>query len=970
MTLKTYRFFSVLFGFVLVALFITEPLNAIQNEIVDQNKLRTGKLPNGLTYYIQSNPYPAKRAFLWLSVNAGSIQEDEDQLGFAHLLEHMAFNGTKNFPGNTLIDVIEKAGMNFGADLNAYTSFDETVYQLTIPTDDSLVFSQGMQIIDDWASGRILNDSVSVAGERGVVLGEWRTRLLDSVRTRFQKENLERIYGKGSRYLERIPIGSPDLLKEATPGPLIRYYKDWYRPDNMAIIAVGDFDADLVEKDIIKRFSDLPPVQNPREFIRPTGLKSDTTIVNLIKDKINFHMFEMSWLVPPPSQNIEDMVRRELLEDIFIPHIQRSLTRLSKLERRPFAQALIGKQALADRSSSEKYIIRLVAHPDSVLSGAATILKEIETISQHGLRDVDMEVARASILRRLQQDVDGSSAISSRELAQKYSRHFLTGHGNLVSPAEKLSIAKRILPTIKNTDLSEVASAWKGKRERIVTVYSPTFSPLRFVTESQVNRLLDSIGALSLDKPTSATIASSMATVVSDLKKVAGKPGRIEKRSTIPGSNVNIWNLSNGATVVYKETSSNPDEVIIHAYSVGGHSLLPDTLFYSPGRLVAMLMTAAGGFGDMKRDDLLKQASLTGLREFNVSINAFDEEVHVSGSPRELELMFQMIHHQFYDPSVDTNALNEWRRSGFNTLSASKNDQIIARLGISNRRLSLPQPVNVPFVDINQAMRVYKDRFGDASDFTFYIVGAADDQKKVESLVERYIANLPSNPTSTPEKPSDFNIFPPVGVGASVNNYGSFAERANLELNFFSSIPADLLPDGDIISERNKLSVLTYILNRRLRNKLREEMAVTYGVGSGITYYQIPDPRMVLSLTLVTDPSMIDTSSKVIWEEIERIKRLGPTSEELEIAKVSFDRKLENSMNQNTWWVEQFKSAQFLGLPIERIVTPVVPLFNSQEIAATATVYLDKMLFSQRIVKPSKKVMKEAAEAREKKDKP
>lgn len=935
------------------------------NPVRKVQPLRTGKLPNGMTYYVQANPHPAKRAFIWLAVDAGSVHEDDDQKGFAHLLEHMAFNGTENFPENVLIDVIEKAGMAFGADLNAFTSFDETVYQLSIPTDDPTIFAQGMQIVDDWANGRILNDSNEVVAERGVVLGEWRThQTVDTAFKRFQLENLARVFGEGSKYNERLPIGDPELLRNANPAELIRFYEDWYHPENMAIIVVGDFDADAVEADVKARFGVTPKKKNPRPFKRPEIIKQKKTEINFLRENIN-PTFQLQWPALPAAKNKEEAVRNDILEAIFFPHMQRTAVSMAKIERRPFIATEIGRGSRFARPVQPTYSIALLAQPDSLMYGTAVIIGELERMAQHGLPQADLDLAKAAILRRYEQYVDGSSAIPSRNLAAQYMNHFLKQEGVLMSPQEELEIAKKILPKITSKDLAAFAARWRSEPGRSVTVGIPKFSTLRFIEETTVTGMLDSIKRAKMTSETFLA-AHSRATggnASEGLAKALAAPGNITEKQSVAGTDAQVWKLSNGAKVVYKPLGANPDEVIIHAHSLGGHSLLPDSLYYSSGRLVANLMTASGGFGEVKREDLEKTVATTGVRGLTVNINAFDEEIIVRGSPRELDMMFQLMHHQFTDPTIDTIALAEWRRAGASSLTMSQADQMASRI-TGHRRLAPPQAVNVPFMNLEQAMRVYKDRFGDASDFTFYIVGAVTPEQ-IESLVEKYLANLPSDPNSEPEKPKDLKIRPPTGGNSQEGESPRLtADQAQLHLNFFGNLPGD---DVDSLrATTRRLSTVSRVLSRRLLRKMREELSVTYSISAPVHYYAVPDPRYVIGLQLLTDPEVIDTSVKVIWEVIEGLQNDGPSVDELEIAHTIRQRGLENAMQNNVWWISTMIDAAHRGVPLEKALVPDMSPLSAEEIAEAAKAYLARNAYAQQVAKPTKKTLEEAKKAKEK----
>ncbi len=907
--------------------------------------LLSGTLPNGMRYYIRHNALPAKRANLWLAVNAGAIQEDDDQLGLAHFLEHMAFNGSKSFPGNTLVDVVEQSGMTFGADLNAYTSFDETVYQLTMPTDDSKLFQQGLQIIDDWASGGLLMDSAEVTNERGVVLGEWRSRLPDTAAHRIQTASLERMFGKGSRYVDRLPIGNQKSIESATPSVLNRFYHDWYRPDLMAIVAVGDFDAKAVEKEIIERFSKIPKAAAPRQFTRPVVDGSAKTVVTVVKDRLNPQV-DMTWPAPTPGTS-DAAMRQNLLEQILFPAVQQTLTKFSKQDRRPFVSATIGRTAGFARPHADQYKLQITSTPDSLKDALAVALAELERVAQHGIPKAELDAQKAAILRQYEGAADEVAAIPSRKLAERYTQHYLKGTGQLWSAEQALKLARTVLPTITSKDVMALAKQWQKKENRNITFILPSYmSGIRPVTEENVLTLIDSLTAVKL--ASSSPAVTSKADKNSILKTVP-KSGKVVKEETVASVGVTTWTLSNGARVVFKQTANNPDEVTLNAYSLGGHSLLPDSTFHTASRLVGMLMTASGGLAGKTHDQLQKDLGTTGLREFRVDLNAFDESIVVGGSPKELETLFQLMHLQFTNPTIDTTALAEWRRTGGTTLTMNANDRLAFGLS-GNKRLSTPQVVNVPFVNLTQAMTVYRERFGDASDFTFYVVGAAP-ASRIKPLVERYIASLPSTNRTEREVGKNLKIKLPKDRQVSqVRSPMILAEQAYTSLNFFGELTAT---KEDYVKERSRIDATSWILGRRLLKRLREDMAVTYSVSAPVQYYMTPEDRYVVSIALMTAPEVMDTSVKAMWHEIDSLRTYGPTADELAMAQTVQRRFNENAQQDNNWWIAQMQRYERLGIPFSQLSAATAPSFTAADIQTAANQTLSKTIYSQQTTLPT-----------------
>lgn len=929
-----------------------------QNSPLIDPGLRIGTLPNGMKYYVKSNSRPAKRAMLWLAVDVGSLHEDDDQLGYAHFLEHMAFNGTRHFPGNSLIEFVEQSGMTFGADLNASTSFDETIYKLTVPTDDPKIFANGLQIIEDWANGGILNDNQEIINERGVVMGEWRMRKPDSASLRFQTDMFKRLLGDSSRYIERMPIGTPQSLEIATAPPMVRFYNDWYRPDLMAIIAVGDFDAATMEKEIKRRFGSIPESENKRPFERPAVRRSVGTTVQIVHDRVR-PQIDITWPAEISSSSAEERVRYSLMEQLIMSDVQDRINRLAKSERRPFAGAVFRKGSSFARPIGNQYTIQLVATPDSLIHGLKTVMSLLESVARYGIDEVSLSRSKDALLRRYQLVNDGSSAVSSTVFVESYVQHFLKGQGSLLSSSQAYDFAAKILPTITSADLSKHAQSWRNPDRRVVEVRLPKTVGVRKLDSMEVIDALNSVLTSEIAAP---DVKESTSLSASFPFTPTGN-GQIINEEQIKAVNVTRWNLSNGARVVFKQTGNNPDLLTINAWSMGGHTQLSDADFFSSGRLVGMLMSSSGGLGGKSREELSHSLATTGVRQVSVDINAFNESIQVSGSPLELEALFQVAYGQFTNPTIDTNELAEWRRTGGASLKIDPNDRIALQMSGGNRRLAPPQPVQVAFMDIKRAMKIYNDRFGDASDFTFYIVGAASVEE-VKPLIEKYIATLPSTNRSERETLKDLKIpMEQRKVTGRNRSPRLAAEQAQLQIMFKGLIPETSI---EYLNERRRLTAVSRILGTRLRNKLREEMAVTYSAGAPAQTYSTPDERYVMSISLLTAPDVMDESVAAIWKIIDEFRNTGPTDSELESALIIEQRQRENAYQSDGWWIRQFQHYDQLGIPYDYLADNKLAKLTKTEVQAAAQKYLSKEFYTQIVMLPTEEVLKKAKEEKTK----
>lgn len=943
------------------------------------DSLRTGVLPNGMHYYIQRNRSPVHRAKLWLAVNAGSVQEDDDQRGLAHFVEHMAFNGTRRFPGNSLIDLIERAGLNFGADLNAFTSFDETVYQLSIPTDDTSAFRSGLDILEDWANGGISMDSAAVVGERGVVLGEWRQRLPDTMSLRLQQERMARTVGKESGYVNRFPIGLPERIRTVTPEPLARFYRDWYRPDLMAVIAVGDFDPQQMEKTIKERFGRIPAASHPRAFTRPPVVRQNKTVVHIVRDQLPPDVY-VTWPAPVQGSDISAQVTQELVDEVLFPYLQHVLTKRAQRERRSFAAVSIGITEGSPRPLGRQMSLAVRMSPDSIRTALADALSEIERVAQHGLPAQELESRKAAVLRQWEQAADAETATPSQQLAERYVGHYLTGEGLLLSPVQRLAMARKLLVGITSERIATAASLWRTDVGRVITVQVPKFASVRLPTQDEMLSVLDSVrntkyaewnntdieNGLDASPKTSASVSTQQDSrlALPGGQSASSTNAAIVSETKDASTGITTWMLSNSARVVYKPSVSNPDQILIYASSPGGYALLPDSLLYSSGRLVADLITASGSLGATTHEQFVQTLQTTGIQRLKVALNAFNEEMTVGGSPKDVDLLFEVMHRQFTEPTVDTIALAEWRRTGMGTLTWSPNDRF-AYASSQDRRLAPPSAVNVPFMNLTEAMAVFRDRFGDASDFTFYIVGAVSAER-LKPLMARYIATLPSTNRTVHEQPRQVKIKPIDRKSLLRDSTPRLqAEQAVGTIAFMGAFPDSA---STFVAERSRINALSWILSRRLRIRLREEMSVTYGASAPVSLYHTPKWFYQIGIQFMTSPDDMPASERAAWEEINALRTTGPTAEELALVTEVQRRQRENAQQSNGWWITQMQICDQVGIPFSTLSSASMAPLLASDIVAAAKRYLPEDMYMQRTMYPTQKTIDDAKKGAAKPD--
>lgn len=870
--------------------------------------LVVGTLPNGMRYYLRANHAPAHRAELRLVVNAGSVLEDEDQRGFAHFLEHMAFNGTTRFPRNSLVDFVETSGMRFGADLNAFTSPDETVYLLTLPTDDPTILSRGLDVLQDWASGGITIDSTEVVAERGVVMGEWRTRLVDTVTKRVLAHYDTLLYG-GSPYLTRQPIGDTTLLEHAQPGPIRRFYHDWYRPDLMAVVVVGDFDPAAMRRELEQRFGAIPAATKSRPRRTPRLRSTSGTLVDIYRGPVSPSV-ELLWPAPRPPDDARAAFRQRLVQELLTDELEQRLVELRAHPSRPFITAQM-EQGRAVRPF-DVVGVQLVARPDSLERALATVVGAFERVARAGTPAANLERRKAVLLAQLEHAAASSGARASATYADAYVQHFLTGEGSLLGTQQELALARELLPTITPAVLAQAARFWREPAGRRVQIAFPAFDHARPPTRERVLALLDSVRRA----PLAPVAASGPAGADTPLLATLPAPGTIVTESHDSAAGITEWTLSNGARVILKPTPNDPDEVLLEAWSPGGFSVMPDSLFFTPGRMVARVMTDLGGIGSLEHGALADRLSTTGIRSFETNISFNDESVALGGSPRALETLFQLLHVQLTAPPLDSATLAGWQSlAKYGGAGFSIDDQLNQLLAGQNPRL---QPVSTQLAElatVKQLLAVHHDRFGNAADFTFIVVGATTPDE-VRPLVERYVASLPA--TGRHETPTGEDVKPFLHRVTSIVPVIPFP-RAQTVLVFDGPFPT---APADYLLERQRLGALTGVLQDRLRMRLREELSGTYSPAALSETLALPDEHFRVLIGFDAAPERMHELNLALLHLVDTLRTRGVTAAEAARVATVQRRQLETRLQSNQYWMQSLVLYHRLGIPLDRIPSP------------------------------------------------
>jgi zinc protease len=868
--------------------------SSLSDSIPVDRAITIGQLPNGLRYYIRENPKPEKRAEFRLVVKAGSVLEDDDQQGLAHFVEHMAFNGTEHFPKNQIVRFIESVGMRFGADLNAYTSFDETVYMLQVPTDKPDVIREALLILEDWAHN-VSFENEEIDKERGVVMEEWRLRRGAGAR---MTDKLFPITLKGSRYSDRIPIGKTEILQNFKPETLKNFYRDWYRPDLMAVIAVGDFDKTVLENIIKTRFSAIPkPISSkPRpEFDVPDH---DGSVYAIVTDKeLTSTSISIENVLPSRKQGTLAGYREDEVNGLFSSMLSARFGEIALKPDAPFLGAGAGRHPFVARTKDEVDLTAAVKE-DGVEKGIDALLTEVQRVAQFGFTATEFDRQRQTILRVYERIVIEDQNRQSNSRADEYVRNFLTDEPLPGAELEQ-ALTQRFLKEITLDEINAIAKQWFTERNRFVVVAAPEKPGVVLPDEGKLAAVIKAAPSKELkpyvDTVTNAALLDTLPTA-----------GSVVKATINYAVGIVEWELSNGVKVVLKPTQFREDEVLFRATSPGGTSLATDS-DYIPASTAAQVL-AIGGVGQFNLIDLRKV--LTG-KVANVSafIGETEEGLNGGGSRKDLETMFQLIYLRFTQPRADQDAFNvqatQARTALANQTAAPEfafAQALNNILGGNHLRRQMTTVATIDKWNLEKSLAFYKDRFADAGDFTFVFVGSFE-VPAIKPLVERYIGGLPS--TGRKETWKDVGARSPVGVIEKTVEKG-IEPKSQTAIVFTGPFEYD--PTHRIV-----LRSMTQILQMRLTETLREELGGTYSVSVIGNQQKIPNAEYQIAISFGSDPQREESLVQRVFEEIDKLKTNGPSAKEVRDETAALLREFETSSKLNNFLLAQIAAKYQFG---------------------------------------------------------
>jgi zinc protease len=931
--------FRTLFAALIIAVsFSYSAAQDLNQPIPNDSLVRTGILPNGMTYYLKKNLKPEKRAELRLAVNAGAMEENDEQRGLAHFCEHMCFDGTTHFRQKEIINFLESSGVKFGADLNAYTSFDETVYKIQIPTDSEQLFKKAVEILEDWTHN-VSFDSDAIEKERGIVISERRLGLGANERMR---EKWWPVLFHGSRYAERIPIGKLDILEHCAHSTLKQFYKTWYRPDLMALVIVGDIDLDKVEKMIKKDFSYIPspkdeqprvdyPVPDTKDLLvaEATDKEATNTVIQLMYK----HEAEQ-------TKTLADL-RRNFIHKLYSDMFNNRLQEISKQANPPLLYSGVEIGPLV--RTKDVYGAYALVNDSGTARGLETLLTENERVKRFGFTPTELDRAKKEMLRSLQHETEEMDKTDSRRFVEQYVRDFLEKQ-----PYPGIDFEYRFFKQIEDgitlAEVNKVAANWitNDGRNAVIIITAPQKDSAILPSEQKIKDMFADISQKELkpyvDKVNNKPLMSDMPT-----------PGKVVSEKTIKEFGITEWTLSNGVRVVLKPTDFKNDEILFNAYRWGGTSLYPDKDFESASHAASIEdESGIGDFSSTALDKMLAGKIVEVHPELSELSNGFSGKC----APEDLETAFQIINLYCTRPRKDDTAFRSYidKQNGIiENQNAEPNKAFMDTVQLTMSRYNFRRrpltPEILKEIDENSAFGIYKKEFSDAGGMTFFFAGNFKPDE-IKPLVEKYLGSLPASKNKSMWK--DLGIIPPTGLVAKTVYRGKEPKSSVL-----------LMYTGPFEYNRHnriEMSALSSLISIRLREQLRQVMSGVYGVfaNGSVTHY--PQQRYTFFIYFGCAPEKADTLINAALKVIDSVKQFGAGKINIQKIKETFEREHQVQLKENSYWLNTISQNDENGENLMEILDfdKQVESLNDNDFKRLATKYLSQTNFAKFVLMPQK----------------
>ena len=850
--------------------------------------VRIGKLENGLTYYIRHNALPEKQADFYIAQKVGSILEEDNQRGLAHFLEHMCFNGTTNFPDNLLREYLESIGVKFGANLNAYTSVDETVYNISnVPVIRDGIVDSCLLILHDWANDLTL-DPKEIDKERGVIHEEWRSRTGAMMR---MYEKTFPIMFKDSKYAYRLPIGIMEVVDNFPYQVLRDYYEKWYRPDQQGIVVVGDIDVDKIEAKIKRIFSSIEMPKNAAERVYFPVPDNDEPLITIAKDREQqvpiIYMFHKHEAFPKDQKGNIGYLAYSYMTSMIDQMLNNRLSELVQKPNPPFIQGFAGDDDFLVAKTKAAFTGIAVAREDGIIEATEALVREIERARQFGFTAGEYSRAKSDYLRALESNYNERNKTKSSSYVKKYVRHFIDNEP-IPGIENEYAIMNQLAPNIPLEAINQTVKQLIGEKNIVLGVFCPDKESLKYPTEAELKATLDKVRAEKIE----AYVDKVSNEPLMKEKPQAGKVVKAE----VGQFDSKILTLSNGVKVILKPTDFKADEIKMRAFSPGGTSLFKDedVLQFNLMNQVVTL----GGLGNFNSLDLDKV--LAGKMASVVpQVWTLSEGLNGSCSPKDLETMLQLTYLRFTAPRQDQDAFASFiarNKAAMANMDADPNtvfsDSINVALYNHNPRVLSLKPDMLDKVDYDKIINLYKDRFAEAGDFTFIFVGNIDE-KTATPLIEQYLGSLPT--IGRKENYRDNHVD--IRKGQYSNDFVRKMETAKSTVL--------MVAHGKVAySHKNVLmmNIMGQLLDILYTQTVREEAGGTYGVSCYGSVTNMPKEEGSFQITFETDPAKRPEMVKLIHEGIDQFIKEGPKAEDLSKVKEYMLKTHQQNLKENKYW--------------------------------------------------------------------
>lgn len=894
---------------------------------IDPN-VRIGKLDNGLTYYIRKNALPANRADFYIAQKVGSIQEESNQLGLAHFLEHMCFNGTTHFPGNALREYLESKGVKFGENLNAYTSVDETVYNIcNVPLNTPGVIDSCLLILHDWSNDLTLSIE-EIDKERGVINEEWRTRMNASQRI---NEKMLPVIFAGTKYATCFPIGTMEVVMNFKPQTLRDYYEKWYRPDLQGIVIVGDIDVDAIEAKIKRTFADIPAQPNAakREYYPVND--NEEPIVFIAKDKeqttIQAYIYNKHDATPDDQKNNANYLMQNYAKYAISVMLNERLNELVQTNNPPFVYAQVWDYNFHVAKTKKAFTGFVNCAENSVEPGITALLREIERARRFGFTETEYNRARMNYLKGMETAYNERGKRKNEELTQSCIRHFLDNEP-MPGIENEYHIYNQIAPAVTVQMVNDIMKSLVADNNKVVAIFAPEKEGIVLPTEEAVKKMLKEVAKEELTPYIDKHISEPLMNEIP-------QGGKIVSETTEPVFGTTLLTLSNGVKVMIKKTDFKTDQILMRGFSLGGSSLFPDS---EVDNINFMNSISVGGLGNFSTTDLgrILAGKQVGV---SFSINEHGELVDCGCTPADFETMLQLTYLTFTSPRRDDAAFNSYKERIREVLQNQEMEPASAFYDCINFAVKMGHPrtqrltlKGLDNVNYDKLLEMYHDRFKDASDFTFILIGNVD-LDKMKPLISTYLGALPS--INRNESFRDTQVRTRKGEYKNIFFRKQEVDKASNFICYIGACPYNL-------KNLTLFDMACQALNLVYMDKVREQEGGTYGVGVLGNLSKYPEEIVGMQISFDTAPAKREALMKIIYDELETMAKEGPTEENLVKIKEFMLKKHAENLKENGYWMSWINEYLYTKVDHVKDYEKIVESLTAKDVADFVRMLIDQ----------------------------